>query len=191
MKIQKCLLLALGSLIAAPVVMHATLLNVDFSYGSGSTAVSGDFSLDATLIAPGEYLATAGSLTLTGNGVAADGLLTNTAYPLIPNPDPPGGSFSPTGYFIFDDLSELGNPPVVTNDGLLAGSGGTEINLFSNGTDNYQFYVNNGDNQTFVVPTTGSISVSVPDGGMTLTLLGVALAGLAFFRRKAITCLIA
>jgi len=176
-----------------PMVMHATLLNVDFSYGDpGSTQVIGDFSLDATLIAPDEYLATSGFLTLSGAGLSAYAL-TPGAYALIPNPTPPGESYSPDGAFIFDDLGMPNADPVVTNGGLLAGGpGGVEINLFSNGPDNYQFYVSNGANQTFTVPTTGSISVSVPDGGMTLTLLGVALAALAFFfRRKAITCLIA
>jgi hypothetical protein len=29
-----------------------------------------------------------------------------------------------------------------------------------------------------------NVSVSVPDGGMTVTLLGLSLSGLAYFRRK-------
>jgi hypothetical protein len=73
--------------------------------------------------------------------------------------------------------------PILDNDGLLFvgtfAGGASEINIYGPGTDAYTRYLNTGanDNGTFAI-------VATPDGGTTLSLLGLAIVGLAGLRRK-------
>ena len=55
----------------------------------------------------------------------------------------------------------------------------------ANGTWNFSFNVTKvGDLATFTWNGTSGVTTAVPDGGSALTLLGVALAGIEFLRRK-------
>ena len=98
---------------------------------------SGYGSLITTDIGSGEFWATAGTLTVTGGQDVG-------TYPLYPGG--PSVTDSPSGYFIFDNVLYPSIDPGIDNDGLLFTSGGFEINIFSNGSDNYQFYDNTGYN---------------------------------------------
>ena len=110
------------------------LFNFNFAIGPDS----GYGALNSTDNGNGEFLATAGTLTVTaGKDVGS--------YPLYP-----GGPVevnSPSGYFLFDDLLYPSVDPGIDNGGLLFLTGADfEINIFSNGADNFQFYDNTGYN---------------------------------------------
>ena len=156
---------------------HATE-NFSFSYSGGG--VSGHGVLTAEEVAPGTWLA------LSGNDTTIGGPLTGTLA-LATNPSPPGESYSPSGYFIFDNLIYPGSDPIIDNGGLLFvnGSGG-EINLFSYGPDNYTHYDNTGFNVpiTFAVTAiSGSDATAAPEPA-SLATLGAGVLGLALVRRK-------
>lgn len=191
MKINKYLPLALVALFTVPLAIHATTIDVDFSYTDGSGLVTGDATLTASLIAPGEYEATAGSITISAAS-PADSYIEGT-YGLITNPNSPNASYSPSGLFIYDDLVFPGAAPIVTYPGLLGfgplPDGGAEINFFSEGPNTYDLYTGADGGYPyayqFTVPDgTATATVEVPDGGMTIALLGTAFAGVALLRRR-------
>lgn len=107
---------------------------------------------------------------------------------LIPPSSPGTVTFSPSGYFIFDNLlyAPAGPPTHVDNDGLLFAYGpGTEANIYGNsslgigaGSDTY--YVNNGAN------VNGTFAVSAVPLPAALPLFGTVMAGLGLYgwRRK-------
>ena len=107
----------------------------------GSTVGSGWIS--GSLISPGVFEVFDGSFTIT----SGDGFTEGT-YSLLPNPNPPGQSLSPSGYFLFDNQLSPNTDPLENNNGLLFASGSIEINLFSNvgSVPEYQLYQNNGVN---------------------------------------------
>jgi hypothetical protein len=109
----------------------------DFAFTIGSN--TGYINLNTTDIGNGEFLATAGTLTLTGGQDAG----TYTLYP-----GGPGNTGSPSGYFSFNDALYPAVNPVIDNQGLLFTKGTFEINIFSNGANNYEFYDNTGYNFT-------------------------------------------
>ena len=107
----------------------------DFQFSIGPDTGFG--GLNTTDIGGGQYLATAGRLTVTaGRDVGA--------YPFFPGG--PAVTTSPSGFFIFDNVFYPSVDPGIDNDGLLFLGGGLEINIFSNGADSYQFYDNSGYN---------------------------------------------
>ena len=107
----------------------------DFQFSIGPDTGFG--GLNTTDIGGGQYLATAGRLTVTsGRDVGA--------YPFFPGG--PAVTTSPSGFFIFDNIFYPSVDPGIDNDGLLFLGGGLEINIFSNGADSYQFYDNSGYN---------------------------------------------
>jgi len=105
-------------------------------------------------------------------------------YSLIPNPNAPNSSYSPSGYFIYDNLVANGGNPFITNPGLLFSGPGVnslELNLFSNGASSpvpngtYQLYDNRGVNvygeaTISAVPETSTIFA----GALMLLPLGVS-----------------
>jgi hypothetical protein len=109
----------------------------DFAFTIGAN--TGYINLNTTDIGNGEFLATAGTLTLTGGQDAG----TYTLYP-----GGPGNTGSPSGYFSFNDALYPAVNPVIDNQGLLFTKGTFEINIFSNGANNYEFYDNTGYNFT-------------------------------------------
>ena len=128
-----------------PLFNFAFAIGPDAGYGNLSTTDNGN----------GEFLATAGTLTVTGGKDVG-------SYPLYP--DGPTEVDSPSGYFFIDNLLYPSVDPPIDNGGLLfATSTDFEINIFSNGPDNYQFYDNTGYNNT----GTSFTLDAAPGGGQT------------------------
>ena len=77
----------------------------------------------------------------------------------------PGGqaqTSSPDGFFLYDNLFYPSADPVINNNGPLFIGNGLEINIFSNGPNNYQFYDDTGYNYT---ATGQAFTVNVSPGG--------------------------
>jgi hypothetical protein len=128
----------------------------DFAFSIGPNAGYG--SLNTTDIFNGEFLATAGTLTVTGGQDIG-------SYPLYPGG--PGVTTSPAGAFIYDNVLYPSIDPPIDLDGPLFISGGLEINIWSNSASNYEFddhtgsgYINDATGEPF------TLSVA-PGGGQT------------------------
>jgi len=100
----------------------------------------------------GNFLATAGNLTVTGgNGVGT--------YPLYPVG--PATVASPSGLFEVDDIFLPGQDPVLDLEGILFVGSGIEINLWGNNTDNYSFYIESGGSYTTHIASPGTVTPDV------------------------------
>lgn len=135
-----------------PVFDFSYAINLDTGYGSVNTTDVGN----------GQFLATAGFLTITATGT---GVPNGGTYPLYPGG--PAQTTSPGGAFLFDNLLYPSQVPLINNNGLLFIGGSYEINTWSNfpGPDNYEFddYVSGGYTNTAVgVPFT---LTAAPGGG--------------------------
>jgi hypothetical protein len=154
---------------------YATTFLFRYTSNDGSEAASG--TLSATANGDGTYTAQSG--VINGSGLVAAG-----AGSLIANPAPPAASYSPSGFFTYDDQLLVGQNPLITNAGLLFDIGGAEINIFSNGPGpgGYQFYNNNSANDL------GDFALTqVPEPATWgLMLVGCGLAGTAIRRRRAL-----
>src|SRR5208283_2970965 len=119
----------------------------DFTFTIGSDTGYG--SLGTTYIGTGEFLAVAGTVTVTGT---ANGQGVGT-YPLYPGG--PAQTTSPSGRFLYDDVLYPSADPVIDNNGpLFRDSSGFEINIWSNGADSYEFDESNGGG--YINDNTGS-----------------------------------
>jgi len=99
----------------------------DFNFSIGTQAGFG--SLNTLDQNNGSFLATAGSLTVTGAAEVG-------TYPLYPA----GTGTSPSGAFLYDDLLfPTTNPPINNNGPLFRNSSGFEVNIWSNGPSSYEF----------------------------------------------------
>lgn len=174
--------LALTGLFLAPLA-NAVPITINFNY-SDPAGVSAVANLTATSLGGGNYLATSGTLTLSGG----TGLL-NGSYSLVP-----GGPtvFYPPGFQV-DNVIYPASDPILDSLGLIGfKAGSTYLNIWGNAPGNYSLYTYNTDSggysyaYTFDVggQTGNSLTVKVPDGGATLGLLGVALVGMGWARRK-------
>jgi hypothetical protein len=124
----------------------------DFAFTNGTDAGNG--SLNTTDNGDGLFLATAGTLTVTaGQDVGS--------YQMYPGG--PATTSSPNGYFNYDDLLYPSVDPGIDLEGLLFIGSGLEINIFSNGADNYEFYDNTGYNNA----GDSFILTAAPGGGQT------------------------
>lgn len=143
---------------------------------------TGDIEITATISTTGGEV-TSGSATLTPAWASLGGDALSDV-PLYPNPDPGAVSYSPSAFFIYDNLIYHGNP-VFDVDGLLfVTSGGIEYNLWGIGPDAYQLYEYNPTTGAEVTDT-GTLIVPEPEG-WTLMLVGVGAIGAALRARKVI-----
>jgi len=104
----------------------------------------------------GEFLATSGSMTVTGG--ADQG--TFSLYP-----GGPGETGSPAGGFDFNDLLYILENPTLDMYGLLFTGPGIEINIWGNGTNNYSFYDYFGGDYHTRITGTGSVTFTPDPGG--------------------------
>jgi hypothetical protein len=160
------LIVALAGFIQIEAQAQTSTFDIIFSNFAEGGTTSGSGLLTGFLTSPGVYELNSGSFTFT----SGDGLDAGT-YSLLPNPNSPNQSQSPSGYFLFDNLISPAIDPFVTSSGLLFGSGGIEINLFSTAgnTPEYQLYENSGANvvgdaSIVVVPEPSPLIFILPVG---------------------------
>jgi hypothetical protein len=130
----------LGTVDFEPMYDFTFVLNHQSGFGSLNTIDQGN----------GQFLASGGSLTVTG---ASD----IGTYPLYPGG--PTAIDSPSGQFIFDNILFPTYPttnPAIDVDGLLfRNSSGFEVNIWGNGINNYEYddtnYVNDDVGSPFTV----------------------------------------
>jgi len=124
----------------------------DFAFTNGIDAGNG--SLNTTDNGDGLFLATEGTLNVTaGQDVGS--------YQMYPGG--PAATTSPSGFFTYDDLLYPSVDPGIDLQGLLFIGSGLEINLFSNGADDYEFY----DNTHYNNAGDSFILTAAPGGGQT------------------------
>jgi hypothetical protein len=128
----------------------------DFSFTIGPN--SGYGSLNTTDIFNGQFLATAGTLTVTGGGAVG-------SYPLYPGG--PGQTTSPAGAFLYNNVLYPSIAPSIDNNGPLFIGSGLEINIWSDAPDVYEFddhtgggYTNDAQGEPFTLTV-------APGGGQT------------------------
>ncbi len=114
-----------------PLFDFSYVANLDTGFGSVNTTDNGN----------GQYLATAGSLTVTATGT---GVPNGGTYPLYPGG--PAQTTSPSGKFLYKNVLYPSAVPLIDNNGLLFIGSGFEINVWSNfpGPNNYEFDDYNG-----------------------------------------------
>jgi hypothetical protein len=142
---------------ATPAVGFGPL--VDFTFDIAPETGYG--TLNTTAVSGGQFLATAGSVTITG-GVDVG------TYPLYPGG--PGVTVSPFGSFDYDNVLYLSTDPPLDMDGLLFTGPGLEINIWGNSPGNYSYYDSTSGG---VYPTeltengTFTFGAAAPGGGQT------------------------
>jgi len=186
---------------------RATLVEYDFTYTqTGESDLYGHASPSSTTDAHGQLSVNSASSLATG------GWITVSSGPATGTYDLAAGSSNGDGFgFQWDNYVNPtltpADPYFVDDIGIVFTNGSTEVNLWSNPFPQYgqpegsyslwaAFPDYNPESYGIVtlslVPDpVANPTPSVPDGGMTLCLLGTAMAGLAFFRRKATAGLIA
>jgi hypothetical protein len=195
MKIKNILIATVGVLIwGLGAQAYATSYNFSFSDGTvtaaGTLQVSGGVATSGTITTltgfgggnPGDWsLFNLGAFN--GQVRTADGtdlFVMDNAVPLTVNP-----SFAGNGGLAFvSGITDLGGPTAIERAAyafVIYGDGAGGAGLFGSGVGNAT------TGHVYYGPTNGgtfTLTPAVPDGGMTLTLLGTALTGLAAVRRK-------
>ena len=113
--------ISLGVATFLPIIDYSFTISTQTAYGS----------LNVTDEGGGSWLATSGTLTVTGGSDVG-------SYTLIPGG--PAITLSPLGSFDYDNLITPGANPALDVDGLLFGVTGKEINVWGNSPNNYSFY---------------------------------------------------
>jgi hypothetical protein len=125
----------------------------DFAFSIGPNTGYG--SLNTTDIGNGEYLATGGTLTVTGGHDVG-------WYPLCPGG--PAQTLSPGGAFLYDNVLYSSIDPGINNNGPLFIGNGLEINIWSDAPDVYEFDDWNGSG--YLNDVTGApFNLSIAPGG--------------------------
>ncbi len=117
--------ISLGTAAFQPIIDFGFTIPPETAYGSLNVMDQGG----------GTWLATAGSLTVTGGSDVG-------TYALIPGG--PGVATSPLGSFYYDNVITPSANPALDVDGLLFGVTGKEINVWGNSANNYSFYDSTG-----------------------------------------------
>jgi MYXO-CTERM domain-containing protein len=180
--IKRLILLAIPALLFGVSCVQADT----YTYTYSGAGVSGILDLQVTPIGGGidQIIGATGTATISNSLVAA---------PITFIPGGPGQTTSPSGFFYYDNLLNVGNPSVpFDNNGLLFSVSGTEINLFS-GNYGALLPIAEYENNGFNTPIVGTLSPSLSHGGDGAlapepsldAALGVGLLGLvAAFRRR-------
>jgi hypothetical protein len=163
--------------------LHAAEYTFTFSDpGDGVSAA-------ATFNATGSDV-TSGSITVTGGALPGTFSLDSDPGNAVTSVRSLGGDDS-----IFDNIY-TGTDPAFDNNGLgfstpltSPGHANYVVNPWGNGPGNYTLYEagnsSPGQGRVYAIYNgSGSVVESVPDGGLTIAMLGMGVAGLAFIRRK-------
>jgi hypothetical protein len=139
--------ISLGTAAFQPIIDFSFTISPETAYGS----------LNVTDQGGGKWLATAGSLSVTGGSDVG-------TYTLIPGG--PGVTTSPLGSFLYDNVITPSANPALDVDGLLFGVAGKEINVWGNSANNYSFYDSTGP-QIYgtQLTATGAFSFQTDPGG--------------------------
>jgi hypothetical protein len=131
-----------------------------FEYTFDIAPETGYGSLNATDQGNGEFLATSGTLTVTGGSDIG-------TYPLYPGG--PGVTVSPLGSFDYDDVLYAATDPPLDMDGLLFTAPGLEINIWGNSPGNFSYYDSTaGGSYGVQLTENGTFTLnSTPGGGQT------------------------
>jgi len=113
--------LSLGTATFLPIIDFSFTISTQTAFGSLNVSDQGG----------GKWLATGGSLTVTGGTDLG-------TYSLIAGG--PAVTTSPFGSFIYDNVITPAANPALDVDGLLFGTTGKEINVWGNSANNYSFY---------------------------------------------------
>jgi hypothetical protein len=161
-----------------------------FTFTGGGITAAG--TLDASPNGDGTFTATDGAGTIMG--AAVDGTMT-----LIPNPNPPGPATydivvePPTVLtFYYDNQLLPGQDPLITRNGLFFSlPGGALLNIYWDGffgpDGNYSLFEYSSAGVSYV-PGGGFFSLTTvpePPSLVHMVSVGLAVAGLAWWRRKA------
>lgn len=146
-----------------------------FTFAIGSDTGSG--SLSTIDLGGGQFLATSGTLTVTGGADAG-------TYALLAGG--PGATISPSGAFSFNDVIYPSSDPTLDVYGLLFTGGGLEINIFGNSPGNYNFDSWNGSSLNVQDNGSGPVTFTQTPEPSTLALLAAGMFGLvgAFGHKK-------
>lgn len=134
----------------------STVINFSFVINTTETAYG---SVNVTDQGGGKWLATSGSLTITGGADIG-------TWNLIPGG--PGVTTSPLGRFIYDNLITPAANPALDVDGLLfgtTGAGAKEINVWGNSANNYSFYDATSAGYGQTITAMGNFSFQPAPGG--------------------------
>jgi hypothetical protein len=132
----------------------STVINFSFVINTTETAYG---SVSVTDQGGGVWLATSGSLTITGGADVG-------TWSLIAGG--PGVTLSPLGRFDYDNLITPSANPALDVDGLLFGTTTEEINVWGNSANNYSFYDATSAGYGSQITATGSFSFQpAPSGG--------------------------
>ena len=138
---------------------------------SGLPCTGASGTLEATYLSGNQWQVNSGSGTYTNQAGATLGITIH-----------PGSGNGP--YFIWDNIAQPNFNPLLTNNGLLFDvSGGQQLNIYGWNTGDLYFAAT--APPTYQGDAGGFSLTHVPDGGMTLMLLGAALSGIEILRRKA------
>ncbi len=139
--------ISLGTAAFQPIIDFSFTISPQTAYGS----------LNVTDQGGGTWLATSGSLTVTGGSDVG-------TYTLIPGG--PGVTTSPLGSFLYDNVIYPSANPALDVDGLLFGVAGKELNVWGNSANNYSFYDSTGPGVYGTqLNATGAFSFQTDPGG--------------------------
>jgi hypothetical protein len=180
----------LGSTLVLGTQARATLFDITFNGFDGTEAIA---QVSATDLGGDVYQAVSGSITVTPGSM----LFLSGTWALYQNPNGMNASYSPSGYFIYDNLIMPNANPMDTYPGLLfrQASNGYEVNLYSDGADTYILYDNYGRHvngrMTVVDPPGPNAPTVVPEpatmlaGALLLLPFGISTIRIVRRNRKA------
>lgn len=131
----------------------STVINFSFVINTTETAYG---TVNVTDEGGGTWLATSGSLTITGGADIG-------TWSLIAGG--PGVTLSPLGRFDYDNVITPSANPALDTEGLLFGTTAKEINVWGNSASNYSFYDATSAGYGSTIVATGSFSFQPAPGG--------------------------